>query len=54
MSGLLEWLDMGGYGVYVWPSYGLALALLGGLALQAWRRERRLLEKLRRKRRARP
>jgi heme exporter protein D len=35
-----EFLEMGGYALYVWPSWGLALAILGGLALSA-RRARR-------------
>jgi len=29
---------MGGYAVFVWPAYGLAAAVLGGLALHSWRR----------------
>lgn len=28
-----EFLNMGGYAPYVWPAYGLTLAVLGGLAL---------------------
>ena len=34
MSGFLA---MGGYGAYVWPAYAIAVAVLGGLALQSWR-----------------
>ena len=33
--------DMGAYGVYIWPAYGIsALAILGAIAwtLAAWRR----------------
>jgi len=33
-------LAMGGYAVYVWPAYGLTLAVMGGLALASWRRLR--------------
>ena len=33
-----EFLSMGGYAVYVWPSYGLfLLAVLGGWGTAAWR-----------------
>jgi heme exporter protein CcmD len=28
---------MGGYAVYVWPAYAVALGVLGGAALQSWR-----------------
>lgn len=31
MDALLSFLSMGGYGAYVWPSYGLTLAIMGGL-----------------------
>lgn len=44
-----EWLAMGGYGAYVWSAYGIALGLLGGLALQTRLRERRLIRKLKRR-----
>jgi heme exporter protein D len=40
MSALAEYLAMGGYAGFVWPAYGFALAVLGGLALQSWRRYR--------------
>ncbi len=39
---------MGGYATYVWPSYGLAVALLIGNALAPHWRERRLLRQLQR------
>jgi heme exporter protein CcmD len=35
MSGLADWLAMGGYATFVWPCYVLAAALLIGMALQA-------------------
>jgi heme exporter protein CcmD len=35
------WLAMGGYAVFVWPAYGVATAVLGGLAWHFWRRHRR-------------
>ncbi len=37
---------MGGYAVYVWPSYGLAAVLLIANALIPHWRERRLLQNL--------
>jgi heme exporter protein D len=43
---------MGGYAVYVWPAYGLAVAVLGGLAIHSWQRYRdsvRGLEQLQRR-----
>jgi heme exporter protein D len=30
-------LDLGGYGMYVWPAYGLAAVVLLGLLLASWR-----------------
>lgn len=43
---LREFLAMGGYGLFVWSSYGLtALLLIGNLVL-ALRRERRVLQEL--------
>lgn len=36
-----DFLTMGGYGLYVWPSYALAVAVLVGQALAAWRALRR-------------
>jgi heme exporter protein D len=41
MSAILGWLAMGGYAEFVWPAYGLAAVVLGGLALGSWRRHRR-------------
>jgi heme exporter protein D len=32
-----EFLDMGGYAAFVWPSYGLAAIVLGVLAWTSWR-----------------
>lgn len=37
MSGLNELLAMGGYGAFVWPSFGLTAAVLVGLWLQSAR-----------------
>ncbi len=44
-----EFLHMGGYAVYVWTAYGLAAAVLIGMAVQARLRQRRLLRDLRRR-----
>jgi heme exporter protein D len=33
-------LAMGGYAAFIWPAYGVALAVLGGLTLYSWRRYR--------------
>ena len=35
-----HYLAMGGYGAFVWSAYGVALAVLGGLAWHSWRRYR--------------
>lgn len=40
----MEWLGMGGHGIYVWSAYGLslgALAAVGAWPLLALRRARR-------------
>jgi len=44
---LAEFLDMGGYGLYVWGSYGMAAAALAWEALLLVQRRRRALEDLR-------
>jgi heme exporter protein D len=41
MSAMAAWLAMGGYAVFVWPAYGVASTVLGGLALWSWRCHRR-------------
>jgi len=35
-----QYLAMGGYAAFVWPAYGVALAVLGGIAWHSWRRYR--------------
>ncbi len=40
MGGIGAYLAMGGYAAFVWPAYGVAFAVLGGLALSSWRRYR--------------
>jgi heme exporter protein D len=49
MSDIATYLAMGGYGGFVWTAYGVALAVLGGLAAHSWWRCRdsnRALERL--------
>ena len=48
MSDLSRYLAMGGYAAFVWPAYAIALAVLGGLAAQSWRRYRESERALRR------
>jgi heme exporter protein D len=51
MAGLARFFAMGGYAAFVWPAYGVACVVLGGLALLSWRRWRsseRALDELRR------
>jgi heme exporter protein D len=40
MNAITGFLAMGGFAAFVWPAYGLAFAVLGGLALHSWRRYR--------------
>ena len=40
MQMLAQWAAMGGYAIFVWPAYGVAALVLGGMALHAWRRHR--------------
>jgi heme exporter protein CcmD len=42
MTTLFHFLNLNGYGIYVWPSYGLAAALLGLQLFLPWKRWRRL------------
>ncbi|TNE36173.1 MAG: heme exporter protein CcmD [Alphaproteobacteria bacterium] len=34
---MIEFLNMGGYGAYVWPSYALTALILGVVAYESWR-----------------
>lgn len=43
MTTLLEFLRMGGYGIYVWTAYGAVFALLTVQWLLPWRRWQRFL-----------
>ncbi len=31
---MAKWLEMGGYAGFVWPAWGLAVVLLGGLTIR--------------------
>jgi len=35
LTEILDFLAMGGYAGFVWPAYAIALATLGGLAVQS-------------------
>ena len=37
-----EFFSMGGFGLYVWGSYGVALVLLVGEVLMLWKRKRNI------------
>jgi heme exporter protein D len=57
MSDFSHWAAMGGYAAFVWPAYGVALAILGGMAGQSWWRYRssqRELDRLQGRSRQRP
>ncbi len=36
----MSWLAMGGYAAFVWPAYGIAALVLGGLVVVSWWRHR--------------
>jgi heme exporter protein D len=40
MTEIGAFLAMGDYAAFVWPAYGIALAVLGGFAVHSWRRYR--------------
>ena len=49
MSAFANWVTMGGYAAFVWPAYGVAVLILGGVAAQSWWRyrvSRRALDRL--------
>lgn len=37
-----EFFSMGGFGVYVWGSYGVTFVLLAGEVLMLWKRKRNI------------
>ena len=46
---LQEFIDMGGYGGYIWGSYGIALVVFVALFLSARAQRKSLIAKLRRR-----
>ena len=40
MTALAHYLAMGGFAAFVWPAYGVAFVVLGGLVLDSIRRYR--------------
>jgi len=44
---MIEWLSMGGYAAFVWPSYGLVVALMLYIAIQPLRAHRQQQRRLR-------
>ncbi len=52
-----EFLEMGGYGAFIWPAYGAAAILMAGVLIQSWKSMRQreaLVESLRAGRRRKP
>ena len=43
---MVEFLHMGGYGFYVWCSYGIVVAVLIGNYVWAWMLRKKLLREL--------
>jgi len=49
-----EFLEMGGYGAFIWPAYGAGAILMAGLLILSWKSMRQreaLVESLRASRR---
>jgi heme exporter protein D len=48
MNNWASWSDffsMGGFGLYVWGSYGITLVLLAGEVLMLWKRKRNIVRR---------
>ena len=43
---MAEFFDMGGFGSYIWGSYGFAVICLGWLNYASWRKAKTTAEKL--------
>ncbi|MDG2916338.1 heme exporter protein CcmD [Bisgaard Taxon 10/6] len=43
-----DFLNMGGYGFYVWLSYGVSLAAIVGLIVQSYRGKKTILAEVKR------
>jgi len=53
---VFSFLEMGGYGAFVWPAYGVAAAVMVGLlwtSLRSGKRQRELMDMLTSERRSR-
>ncbi|MGH7095743.1 MAG: heme exporter protein CcmD [Stellaceae bacterium] len=48
MAALDRYFAMGGYAVFVWPAYAIALVVIGGVVVLSWRRYRASLRELER------
>jgi heme exporter protein D len=46
MTSLIQWLSMGGYGLYVWPAYGLVCSVLVVNLFVIKRQKNRLIKSL--------
>lgn len=49
MNTWAEFFAMGGYGIYVWPSFAIVAVVMVGLALQSWfdlRAQKRMIAEL--------
>jgi heme exporter protein D len=52
-----EFIEMGGYGAFIWPAYGAAALLMAGVTILSWKSMRQreaLVESLRASRRKAP
>ena len=54
MESFQTFLQMGGYAAYIWPAYGVAAAVLGGLAIASYRGMRQAERQAERERPLRP
>jgi heme exporter protein D len=43
---MTEFLEMGGYGAFIWPSWGLAVLVLLGVTVSSLRHDRRIQKEL--------
>lgn len=43
---IVRWLNMGGYGIYIWSCYGLAMVMLLGNLWHAHRQKKRVFRAL--------
>lgn len=48
MAAFERYLAMGGYAVFVWPAYAIAVVVIGGMVVLSWRRYRASVRELER------